>query len=38
LHVEAELKADLFYYSYVDFAPLASRTGANLGLGVSLTY
>jgi hypothetical protein len=37
-HVDGELKADLFYYSYADFAPLRSRTGANLGLGVSLTY
>jgi hypothetical protein len=37
-HIDGELKADLFYYSYSDFAPLRSRTGANLGLGVSLTY
>jgi len=37
-HVEGELKVDAFYYSYSDFRPLASRTGANVGLGVSLTY
>ena len=37
-HVEGELKVDLFYYSYADFAPLASRTGTNTSLGVSLTY
>ena len=37
-HLEGELKADLFYYSYADFAPLQSRTGANLGLGVNVTY
>lgn len=36
--IEAELKADLFYYSYSDFAPLTSRTGTNLGLGVTVTY
>ena len=35
-HVEGELKVDLFYYSYSDFAPLQSRTGTNAGLGVSL--
>jgi hypothetical protein len=37
-HFEGELKADLFYFSYSDFLPLRSRIGANLGLGVSLTY
>jgi hypothetical protein len=37
-HLEGELKADLFYYSYSDFAPLTSRTGANLGVGVSVVY
>ncbi|MDB4957415.1 MAG: hypothetical protein JWO36_4984 [Myxococcales bacterium] len=37
-HVEGELKLDVFYYSYADFTPLLSRTGANVGLGVSLTY
>jgi hypothetical protein len=37
-HVEGELKADAFYYSYADFPPLAHRIGANLGVGVSLTY
>jgi hypothetical protein len=36
--IEGELKADLFYYSYSDFAPLTSRTGTNLGLGVTVTY
>lgn len=35
---EAELKTDMFYYSYSDFAPLTSRIGANLGIGASLTY
>nr|HEX4318043.1 DUF3570 domain-containing protein [Kofleriaceae bacterium] len=37
-HVEGELKCDVFYYSYSDFAPLASRTGTNTGIGVSLLY
>jgi hypothetical protein len=37
-HVEAELKLDVFYYSYADFAPLLSRTGANTGVGLALTY
>jgi hypothetical protein len=37
-HLEGELKVDLFYYSYSDFLPLQSRTGANVGLGVALTY
>ena len=37
-HLELELKADLFYYSYAEFLPLASRTGANLGAGMALTY
>ena len=37
-HVEGELKCDVFYYSYSDFAPLQSRTGTNTGLGVTLTY
>jgi hypothetical protein len=36
--IEGELKLDLFYYSYADFAPLQSRTGANAGLGISVTY
>ncbi|MCX5743207.1 MAG: DUF3570 domain-containing protein [Proteobacteria bacterium] len=36
--LEAELKCDLFYYQYADFAPLASRTGTNVGVGLSLTY
>ena len=37
-HLEGELKVDLFYYSYSEFAPLSSRTGANTGLGLALTY
>jgi len=37
-HVEGEAKLDVFYYSYSDFLPLQSRTGANVGIGVSLTY
>ncbi len=37
-HLEGELKADLFYYSYSDFAPLTSRTGTNVGLGLTLKY
>lgn len=37
-HLEGEVKADLFYYSYADFPPLSSRTGANLGVGVSVVY
>ena len=37
-HVEGEIKADVFYYSYSDFIPLQSRTGTNIGLGVSVTY
>ncbi|HEY5947561.1 MAG TPA: DUF3570 domain-containing protein [Kofleriaceae bacterium] len=36
--VEGELKLDGFYYSYADFVPLRSRTGANVGVGISLTY
>ncbi|MCE9573248.1 MAG: DUF3570 domain-containing protein [Deltaproteobacteria bacterium] len=35
---EAELKMDLFYYHYADFPALQSRTGANIGLGVSIDY
>jgi len=37
-HLEGELKVDLFYYSYAEFLPLASRTGTNAGLGLALTY
>ncbi|MEO8845509.1 MAG: DUF3570 domain-containing protein [Kofleriaceae bacterium] len=37
-HVEGELKVDLFYYSYSEFAPLTSRTGTNTGIGLALTY
>jgi hypothetical protein len=36
--IEAELKLDIFYYSYADFAPLSSRTGANIGAGLALAY
>ena len=36
--VEGELKLDAFYYRYSDFPPLSSRTGANTGIGVSVTY
>lgn len=36
--VEAELKADLFYYYYEDFPPLADRIGANTGVGVTVSY
>ncbi len=36
--VEGELKLDAFYYSYADFVPLRSRTGANVGVGISMTY
>lgn len=36
--VEGELKADVFYYSYSDFPPLSSRTGTNVGAGVTVTY
>ncbi len=37
-HVEAELKVEGFYYHYSDFPLLQSRTGANVGVGVALTY
>jgi Protein of unknown function (DUF3570) len=36
--LEGELKVDVFYYRYADFPPLASRIGANLGVGLSITY
>ena len=32
--IEGEAKLDVFYYSYADFPPLSSRTGANIGPGV----
>ncbi|MCB9565546.1 MAG: DUF3570 domain-containing protein [Kofleriaceae bacterium] len=35
---EGELKVDGFYYKYADFPSLRSRLGANLGVGVSMTY
>jgi hypothetical protein len=37
-HVEGELKVDVFYYSYADFPPLSSRTGTNVGAGVTVVY
>ncbi len=37
-YAEAEVKLDLFYYSYSDFPLLPSRTGINLGFGVAMTY
>ncbi len=37
-HLEAELKVDIFYFKYAEFAPLTSRTGTNTGLGLALTY
>jgi hypothetical protein len=37
-HFEGELKLDAFYYSYSDFVPLRSRTGANIGIGLDVTY
>ena len=37
-HVAGELKVDVFYFSYADFAPLTSRTGTNTGIGVTVTY
>jgi hypothetical protein len=36
--LSAELKADVFYYYYQDFAPLLDRGGANIGAGLDLTY
>ena len=36
--MELEAKAELFYFSYADFAALPSRTGANIALGATLTY
>jgi Protein of unknown function (DUF3570) len=37
-HVEGELKVDVFYFNYSEFAPLTSRTGTNTGIGLALTY
>jgi hypothetical protein len=37
-HLDGEVKIDGFYYSYADFIPLHSRTGANVGVGLSVTY
>lgn len=36
--LELEAKAELFYFSYADFAALPSRMGANIALGATLTY
>ncbi len=36
--LEAEAKLDIFYYYYEDFPPLLDRIGANIGLGLQLTY
>ncbi len=36
-HIQGEIKCDVFYFSYSDFA-LQTRTGANTGLGLSLIY
>ena len=33
-----EAKIDFFYFSYIDFAWLTDRTGADLGLGASLAF
>lgn len=35
--VEVEAKVDAFRFRYLDFAPLAARSGLNVGLGVSWT-
>src|SRR6185503_11839910 len=37
-HLVGELKLDAFYYHYADFAPLTSRTGVNVGVGLLVTY
>lgn len=36
--LEAEAKLDAFYYRYADFPLLPWRVGANVGLGLTLTY
>jgi Protein of unknown function (DUF3570) len=36
--IEGEAKVDVFYYHYNDFPYLLQRTGANLGVGLTLTY
>lgn len=36
--LSAELKLDVFYYYYEDFGPLLDRLGANIGVGLDLTY
>jgi hypothetical protein len=37
-HLVGELKLDAFYYQYAEFAPLASRTGINAGMGLMIAY
>jgi hypothetical protein len=36
--LSGEFKVDAFYYYYEDFAPLLDRGGANVGIGLDLTY
>jgi hypothetical protein len=36
--LEIELKADFFYFKYIDFALLTSRLGADLGAGLALAF
>jgi hypothetical protein len=36
--LSGEFKIDAFYYYYEDFAPLLDRGGANIGIGLDLTY
>ncbi len=36
--LSAEFKLDVFYYYYENFAPLLDRGGANVGVGLDLTY
>jgi hypothetical protein len=36
--LEAEVKADFFYFNYRDFPLLAYRVGADLGAGLNVTY
>jgi hypothetical protein len=36
--IAAELKLDYFFYRYLDFPKLPSRSGANVGVGIEVTY
>jgi hypothetical protein len=36
--IAAEFKVDGFYYRYLDFPNLPSRWGANVGVGIDVTY